>query len=141
VDDRDDLLERFRSRYARAPAILVVEDEQLIRATLSEHLTDCGFEVFEAESAAAAVVLLKSGAARIDLVFSDVVMPGGMDGLALAVWLRTYRPELAILLTSGQAHKLQAARELCEAEPFLIKPYPFQPLAQYFMQLIEARNK
>jgi CheY-like chemotaxis protein len=141
VDDGADPFENFYSRHARPPAILVVEDEELIRATLAEHLTDCGFEVLEAANAAAAVEILKSASVRIDIVFSDIVMPGEMDGLGLAVWLRSHRPELPILLTSGRAHKLQAARDLCEAEPFLIKPYPFQPLARYFMQLIDSRNK
>ena len=141
MGDGHNPLQPFRSRHARAPAILIVEDEKLIRETLSEHLTDCGFEVLEAANAAAAIALLKSEEIEIDLVFSDIVMPGEMDGLGLAAWLRAHRPELPLLLTSGQAHKVQAARELCEAEPFLIKPYKFQLLARDFMQLIEARNK
>lgn len=141
MGDGHNPLEEFLSRRGRAPTILIVEDEELIRATLSEHLQDCGFEVFEAANAAAAVELLKSEKADIDLVFSDIMMPGEMNGLGLAAWLRIHRSGLPILLTSGQAHKVQAVRELCEAEPFLIKPYKFQPLARDFMKLIETRNK
>ncbi|MGD0142440.1 MAG: response regulator [Rhizomicrobium sp.] len=136
-----DLFEVFLSRHERAPAILVVDDEELIRATVSEHLTECGFEVLAVANAAEAIEILESDEAQIDLVFSDIQMPGDMDGIGLAMWLKAHRPELPLLLTSGQIPKLQAARDLCEKEPFLIKPYPFQPLAHYFMRLIELRNK
>src|SRR4051812_45793079 len=87
-------------RAAPAPVILVVEDELLIRMALAEFLEDSGFHVVEAGSAAEAIAIVESNP-RIALVFSDVVMPGGMDGFGLAGWLDANRPGLPVMMTSG----------------------------------------
>lgn len=59
-------------------------------------------------------------------MFSDVKMPGSMDGFGLAQWLRANKPGLPIILTSGDEKKTSAAKELCETEPFMAKPYDLQ---------------
>jgi CheY-like chemotaxis protein len=82
------------------PRILIVEDEVLIRAYLSEELRDAGFAVIEAAHAEEALSYLKAGE-KVDLVFSDIHMPGSFNGLELARRLRDLHPSLPIILTSG----------------------------------------
>ena len=106
----------------RTPAILIVEDEVLIRFVLADYLRECGFKVLEAGDAAEAIQIIEAEV-DIDLVFSDVQMPGEMDGFGLAQWVRRNRPKLPITLTSGDSKKSAAAKELCENEPFFAKPY------------------
>jgi len=100
--------------------VLVVEDEGLIRMSLVEDLLDAGFKVFEASSADAALKVLDVHP-EIDALFSDIDMPGSLDGLQLAKIVYQSRPEIAILLTSGY---LKVARtELPPNSLFLSKPY------------------
>ncbi|HVP86092.1 MAG TPA: response regulator [Rhizomicrobium sp.] len=112
----------FPAPDERTPAILIVEDEVLIRFVLADYLRECGFKVLEAGDAAEAIQILEAEV-DIDLVFSDVQMPGEMDGFGLAQWVRRNRPNLPITLTSGDSKKSAAAKELCENEPFFAKPY------------------
>jgi len=100
--------------------VLVVEDEGLIRMSLVEDLLDAGFKVFEASSADAALKVLDVHP-EIDALFSDIDMPGSLDGLQLAKIVYQSRPDIAILLTSGY---LKVARtELPPNSLFLSKPY------------------
>jgi PAS domain S-box-containing protein len=80
--------------------VLVVEDDDAVRATTSGMLEDLGYSVLSAETASAALKLIKADAA-VDLVFSDVVMPDGMSGVELAQQIGSLRPNLPVLLTSG----------------------------------------
>jgi DNA-binding response OmpR family regulator len=109
----------FPDPKERTPTLLIVEDEALIRVALSDYLQDCGYKVLDASTADEAVLIIEQGEAIIDLVFSDVKMPGS----GLAQWLRANRPGLPIILTSGDEKKTSAAKELCETEPFMAKPY------------------
>jgi CheY-like chemotaxis protein len=102
--------------------ILIVEDEALIRLELAEFLQSCGYHVLEAGDAGEAIGLIRSGVA-VDLVFTDVQMPGPMDGLGLARWLRAHRPEIRVILASGVAETAELAAELCELGPLEAKPY------------------
>lgn len=81
-------------------AILVVEDEALIRMMLVGELEDAGFAVIEAESADAAMIEM-TRYPDIGAVVTDVRMPGSIDGLGLAVWMRAHRPAVPIIITSG----------------------------------------
>ena len=84
----------------RSPTVLVVEDEAFVRMPIAEYLRDCGYHVLEAADANEAIGLVDSSE-RVDVVFSDVRMPGSMDGFGLARWIREHHPELPVLLTSG----------------------------------------
>jgi CheY-like chemotaxis protein len=127
---------RFPDPAERLPTILVVEDEVLIRLVIADYLRECGFKVYEAGSAAEALEILEAGNTTIDLVFSDVRMPGEMDGFALAQWVRRNRPGLPVILTSGDRKKSEVARDLCEDEPFFAKPYELEPVVQRIRALI-----
>jgi CheY-like chemotaxis protein len=124
----------------RTPTILVVDDEVLIRMAVSDFLQECGFKVLEAGTAAEAIEMIQSHQSVIDLVFSDVRMPGDMDGFGLSQWIRT-NAGLPVILASGDARKSDAAHELCAEEPFLRKPYDLEYVVAQIRQTISARNK
>jgi len=131
---------RFPDPKERIPAILVVEDEVLLRLVISAYLQECGFRVYEAGNAAEAIEILEADRTAIDLVFSDIRMPGEMDGFALARWIRMNHPRLPILLTSGDEKKSATAKELCENEPFFAKPYDVGQVVAHIRTLIEAKT-
>ena len=79
--------------------ILVVEDEPAIRMIAADILRDAGYSVTETSTATEAMVVLSSQ--RIDLVFSDVLMPGSIGGLTLAGWIKANRPKVPVILCSG----------------------------------------
>jgi DNA-binding response OmpR family regulator len=120
---------------APPPSILVVEDDVLIRSVVSMFLRDCGFQVVEAGTADEAIRVLEAGIA-VDIVFSDVNMPGSLDGVGLAKWLRRERPGLRIILTSGVPRQASEAGELFEHGPFLAKPYDHAELERRIRALL-----
>jgi CheY-like chemotaxis protein len=128
------------SKLKRAPSpdltVLVVEDEVLVRLVIAEYLRECGYRVHEAANAREAVAILKSPDVAVDVVFSDVVMPGLMDGFGLARWVRANRPGVEIFLTSTIDRSAQVAGMLCEAGPLLDKPYEPQSVVDRIKQLI-----
>ena len=84
----------------RPSAVLIVEDESLIRMGAVVLIEDAGFEVYEAGDADAAIALLEVHK-EICLIFTDVDMPGSMDGLKLVHYVRGRRPPVKIIVTSG----------------------------------------
>ena len=113
--------------------LLVVDDEVLIRLTIADHLRDCGFHVIEAANGEEAVRVLEAGE-PVDLVFSDVQMPGSIDGFALARWVRQNRPGMPVLLTSGYVRSAEIAHDLCEE--IVEKPYDPDDLAGRLRRLL-----
>ena len=107
---------------ASLPTILIVEDEFLARAMLSDHLQECGFMVFEAGSADEAITTIETGI-PIDLVLTDIRMPGSMNGFGLAKWISANKPNISVILASGEATQREAGSELCDHIPFFRKPY------------------
>ena len=101
-----------------AACVLVIEDEVLVRTLLAEELRDAGFRVVEAAHADDALACLNAGLA-IDLIFSDIRMPGTLTGLDLARRARERDPLVPIILTSGNE---EPAREAGLAR-FIAKPY------------------
>lgn len=100
--------------------ILVVEDEALIRMNGVDVLEQAGYTVLEAASADEAIALLE-GAPEVRLLFSDVDMPGSMDGVALAELVHQRWPKIRLLLTSGH-HQFKDS-DLPDHGRFLSKPY------------------
>ena len=131
----------FPDPTERVPTILVVDDEVLIRMVLSDYLQDCGFKILEAGTVAEAIAIIEASATPIDLVFSDVNMPGGKDGIELAQWIRTNRPQLPVLLTSGDEKKAELAGAICAKEEFLPKPYDHKVAVARVRTLIMARRR
>jgi CheY-like chemotaxis protein len=102
--------------------VLVVEDEIFVREPIAEYLRDCGYQVLEAADAREAMRLIDS-VGSVDVVFSDVRMPGDMDGVGLAQWLRTHHPKVSVLLTSGYFAARNVAGAAMEDVKLIEKPY------------------
>lgn len=99
--------------------VLIVEDEPLVREMLEQTLEALGYCVLSASDASQGLSVLQSH--HVDLLFSDVVMPGGMNGVQLALAARDLRPDLAIILASGYPES--ALPDLPADIPLLRKPY------------------
>lgn len=102
-------------------AILVVEDDARVRRVVVSRLREAGYTVIEAEAAASALQLLADHP-EISLVFTDMIMPGGMNGGELAQHVRKLRPDVKMLFTSGCAEPGAAGKT---AGSWLQKPYGF----------------
>lgn len=100
--------------------VLVVEDEALIRMDIAEEIKAAGFNVLEAGTADEAIALLEQRS-DIRVVFTDIHMPGSMDGLKLAHYVRGRWPPIRIIATSG--HARIAEEDLPEHSRFIAKPY------------------
>jgi CheY-like chemotaxis protein len=98
--------------------VLIVEDEALVREVIQTELEDAGYEVVLAENADAAIVILEARA-DIHLVFTDIDMPGSMDGLKLAACVRDRWPPVHIIITTGK----ERPREIPANALFIPKPY------------------
>ena len=116
--------------------ILVVEDDEEVLAVTAESLTELGYQVVTAVNAARALEILQSNQ-PIDLLFSDVVIPGGTNGAQLAVEARRLRPELKVLLTSGYtAAALSLEHGLPDNLSLVGKPYQREELAKQLRLVI-----
>ena len=104
----------------KIPAVLIVEDEPLVRLGAAKFIADEGFEVIEAANADEAIRILE---ARKDvrIVFTDIHMPGSMDGLKLARAVRNRWPPIKIIVTSGRDPVTE--QDLPEGSRFFAKPY------------------
>ncbi len=100
--------------------ILVVDDEAELATLVCDYANECGYTTVSAHSADAALVVLASTA--VDLIISDIVMPGEMDGLALVRQVHEHYPAVAILLMSGYAKETFAAKQI-SSWPLLVKPF------------------
>jgi two-component system, response regulator PdtaR len=107
-----------RSQDLDRPTILVVEDEFLVRMAIAEKLREAGYGVIEAINADEALVVLRSGT-KVTVVFSDVRLPGSMDGIGLAQLVRMELPSIKIILASGD----HPALNLASHDGFFSKPY------------------
>ena len=132
---------RGAATVARQTAtILVVDDEPRMRRVARRMLSELGYQVLEAENAAAATLLLDTDAS-IDLLFTDVVMPGESDGRALGRWARRTHPGLGVLLTSGFPQHT-AGEDSSGPEPLtlLSKPYSKEQLQQAVQTLLRGQT-
>lgn len=117
------------------PTILLVEDEVLIRMAMADALRGAGFTVVEAAHADEALSILDA-AVQVDLVMTDVRMPGSMDGLGLATRLRETRPALKLVIVSGEWSSLRA-RET--ADLFFSKPCNMTVVVEKISKLLEDK--
>ena len=116
--------------------ILVVEDDVRVRRVSTRRLKEMGYAVIEADSGAAALEVLARGE-PIDLLFTDVVMPGGMTGLELARQARSLRPGLKVLFTSGYASPAAMKDEVLTGNAvWLGKPYSNADLGAKLRELL-----
>ena len=120
--------------------VLVVEDEPAVLELAVESLRDLGYKTLAADTAVTALERLRS-TEHIDILFSDIVMPGGMNGVQLAVVARTLRDGLKVVLTSGYtASALAHDHEMPAGTPLLSKPYAREDLALTLRSVLETRQ-
>lgn len=112
--------------------ILIVEDEALIRLSVTETLESAGFQVIAAANAEAALEAL-GDQPEVNVVFTDINMPGKMDGLDLAQFIHAKWPRIALMVTSGKMPP-SVAKDLPAGSQFFSKPYSYA-------ELIEAIRK
>lgn len=116
-----------------AHAVLVVEDEPLLRLDIAETFLAAGFRTFEAASALEAIDVLQSHP-EIHAVFTDIEMPGTMDGIELAHVIRERWPPTILVVSSG--HSFPAAHALPLKATFLPKPYPEGALSKVVQSIV-----
>jgi two-component system, cell cycle sensor histidine kinase and response regulator CckA len=129
---------------AKLPAgketLLVVEDESAVRMLVVSLLQRCGYRVLEAESGMAALELWKKSGDAVDLLLTDMIMPGGMTGRELAEKLRAEKPGLKVIYTSGYSPDiLEKAPLPVEGCNFLQKPYQPLKLAQTVRNCLDGK--
>jgi CheY-like chemotaxis protein len=107
--------------------VLLVEDEPLLREMMAEVLTDAGYEVTATCTGDEAAILIADGQG-VDVLLTDVSMPGQIDGLGLAALAREVRPGLPVVLISGRPENEVAANRLGGPMAFLSKPYRLEAL-------------
>lgn len=117
--------------------ILVVEDDEDVRSTVTGLLKELGYRVLSAEDAAAGLAIIESGA-RIDLLFTDVVMPGKLQSREMAERAKALLPEIAVLFTSGYTeNSIVHAGRLDDGVNLLSKPYSREALAGRLRECID----
>jgi DNA-binding NtrC family response regulator len=116
-----------------AATVLVVDDEVLLRLSIADCLREEGFVVIEAVSADEAVAILET-TMPVDIVLTDVIMPGRMDGVGLARFVEAHRPETRVILTSGT---LVAAPPGCRLDGFFLKPYDHAGVVRHVRALLK----
>ncbi|MGO8913449.1 MAG: response regulator [Bradyrhizobium sp.] len=117
------------------PVVLVVEDEFLLRMDAVDMIAGAGFEVVEAANADQAIEILESRR-DVTVVFTDIQMPGSMDGLKLARAIRGRWPPIKIVATSGRASLGET--ELPEGGRFLPKPYSTRQVTGVLHELTDG---
>ena len=118
---------------SKGPVVLIVEDELLLRMNAIDMIKSAGFEVVEAANADEAIEILEVRR-DITVVFTDIQMPGSMDGLKLARAVRGRWPPIKIVATSGLVDV--GEKDLPEGGRFLAKPYRSEDLAEMLRELI-----
>ncbi len=121
---------------ADPPVLLVVEDDFLVRLTMADALTDGGFEVIEAGDAREALSRICERS-DISAMLTDINLPGGEDGFALARAVRVIRPDLPVVYASGRYSAAESGKSV-EGSRFLAKPFTPSVAADVIRYLIAA---
>jgi DNA-binding NtrC family response regulator len=122
-----------RSQDGSPVAVLVVEDDPILRTTLAFEMRDAGYSVREASNTDEAEQILSAGA-PIDVVVTDIEMPGPRDGLALAKSVRAFRPNIKVIVASG----VVPTGVVGIADAFFGKPYDFSRMMTRIETLLHA---
>jgi two-component system, response regulator PdtaR len=130
IEAKRDRLPKCRLAHA---TILFVEDEVLVRMTLADQLRSAGYVVLEASNADEALDLLHSKGHGVQLLLSDIRMPGWIDGVELARAIRAQHPEIKIVLASGESF---SASHWGDTDGFFPKPYNARRLIEHIKMLL-----
>jgi CheY-like chemotaxis protein len=120
--------------------VLVVDDSEEVRELAETHLRANGYRVLSAPSGEAALEMI-TRYGDVDLLFTDIIMPGGMNGLRLAELVRERQPDVPVLLATGYIDALPAAKGEAAAFPILTKPYRLNELAERIRQGLKVEKR
>lgn len=121
------------------PCALVVDDDALIRMNALDILEDAGFETLEAADADAALELLRKRHPDLSVLFTDVQMPGGLDGFALARHAAGHWPHIRIVVASGQA--TPGPDDLPDGAHFIAKPFSARIVHDHLRDMLPEGGK
>lgn len=124
------------ARAAAPVAVLLVEDEVLISRLVADELSEHGFAVHEVATGTEALRYIDSGG-EVDVLFTDVNLPGGIDGTELAVRVRAKRPDLPIVYCSGR-YSASGIGRLVPRSVFVPKPYDPEDICTLLTWLTET---
>ena len=128
-------------RSEQGETVLVVDDEPTVRMLVADILIDLGYTAIEAGDSAAGLKVLQSDV-RIDLLVTDVGLPGGMNGRQMADAARVSRPDLKVLFITGYAENaILGNGHLAPGMAVLTKPFPVEMMAARIRSMIEAKQQ
>jgi PAS domain S-box-containing protein len=137
-DERPSTESRALPRSEQGETVLVVDDEPTVRMLITDILEELGFTWIEAGDSAAGLKVLQSDV-RIDLLVTDVGLPGGMNGRQMADAGRVSRPDLKVLFITGYAENAAVGNgQLAPGMAVLTKPFPMETMAARIRSMIEA---
>jgi CheY-like chemotaxis protein len=119
--------------------VLLVEDEPLVRMTATDELEEAGFQVLEAANADVALTVLEARSDEVHVLFTDVHMPGSMDGMELAEQVHARWPHVRLLISSGYARPRED--EIPDDGRFVPKPYRASTLVSHIQELVDTSDK
>ncbi len=136
--ENEELIELSANKDAHQATILIVDDEPKVRQVAARWLAREGHVVLQAESAQTALECLQEQNGEIDLLFTDIVMPGSLDGRDLATLVSRKFPEILIQLATGYEQERQDLKndELRQSFPVISKPYDLEELSSTLRQLL-----
>lgn len=123
-------------RSITPPVVLVVEDEPLVRMTAADELDEAGFLVLEAKNADEAIAVLEAHSDEVQVLFTDVDMPGSMNGMDLAEQVYQRWPHVLLLISSGYARP--HPDEIPDHGHFLPKPYRGATLVRQIVEMMQT---
>jgi CheY-like chemotaxis protein len=129
----------MEARPESAETILIVDDDELVRKSAATLMASLGYRVLSAGSGSDALEVLRQDG-PIDLLFTDVFMPGGMHGPQLVAAARRLRPELKILFTSGYFEYAEIRHALDPSIEQVSKPYEREALAAILRRTLSGRS-
>jgi CheY-like chemotaxis protein len=119
-----------------APVVLLVEDEPLVRMAAADDLQDAGFHVLEAANADVALAVLETCSDDVQVLFTDIDMPGSMNGLVLAENVQQRWPHISLLISS--AYHRPHPGQLPDDGRFVPKPYCSDDVVQQIRELVTS---
>jgi CheY-like chemotaxis protein len=128
-----------RNRPKDPPVVLVVEDEPLVRMTAVDELEEAGFHALEAANADVALAVLEAHSDEVQVLFTDVNMPGSMDEKALAEWVHQRWPHIRLLISSGYARP--HPDEIPDCGHFVPKPYRGGTLVRHITGMMQISRR
>ena len=127
------------SRRANIKTVLVLDGDVLVRMPVVQLLRECGYRVLEAASPDEAIAILQKPGIPVDVVLSEIDIPGSINGVGFAQWARSVRPELKILLAGTPGRMVQNTAELCGTGPRLKRLYEHKLVLDRIKRLLAAR--